>query len=157
MANPEADQKPRSVKNFTLAFLIVTLVMLGGQLINLVITYLPAAAETLIQIDAETTVTVASLRSAYWSSAIIIALIYGLVLWGVHRSRNWARWVGILLAVVAAAGGVNGFAQTVAAGSFDMVGIALSLAQLVAAGWVLALAFRHDVTGWFKHQTLPEP
>lgn len=149
-------QKPRNAKNFTLAFLIVGLVMVGGQAINLVITFLPAAAETLVQVDGETTVTVASLRNAYLSSVMLIALVYGLVLLGVHKAKNWARWIAVTLAVLSAAGGVNGLAQTLAAGSFDMVALAMSLAQLVAAGWVLTLAFRKDVEVWFKSNTRPK-
>ena len=45
------------------------------------------------------------------------------------------------------------FSQVVATGFSDMIGLALSLAQLIAAGWVLALAFRQDVHEWFGKKT----
>ncbi|WP_169558750.1 hypothetical protein [Yaniella halotolerans] len=151
-----ADKTPGSVKRFTLAFLIVALVMVGGQILNLVITFLPAAADTLIQVDGEPDVTVAALRNAYISSVLLIGLIYGIVVWGVYKSKNWARWVAVLLAVFAAAGGVNGLGRILATGSFDVVTLALSLAQLVASFWALSLAFRQDVTGWFKHRAVPQ-
>lgn len=151
-----ADQKPRNVKSFTLAFLTVALVMVGGQVINLVITFLPAAADTLIQIEGESSATVASLRNAYMSSVIVITAIYGVVLFGVHKSKNWARWVAVLLAVLSAAGGVNGLARILVTGSFDVAALALSLAQLVASCWVLTLAFRKDLDAWFKRRATPE-
>lgn len=150
------DQKPQNVKRFTLAFVIVALVMVGGQVINLVITFLPAAADAVIQVNGESSVTVASLRNAYISSVIFFALIYGVVLLGVHKSKNWARWATVLLGVLAAAGGFNGLARILTSGSFDVVALALSLAQLVASCWLLSLAFRRDLTAWFKHQPVPE-
>ena len=151
-----ADQKPRSVKRCTIAFVIVALVMVGGQIINLVITFLPAAADTLVQIDGESDVTLASLRSAYISSVLLIVLIYGVAVWGVYRSKNWARWLAVVLAIFAAAGGLNGLGQLVTTGSFDVAALALSLAQLVASFWMLSLVFRQDVSAWFKHQAAPE-
>lgn len=151
-----ADRKPQNAKSLTLAFLIVALVMVGGQAMNLIITFMPAASETVIEVDAGSSVTVASLRNAYMSSVIVIALIYGVVMFGVHKSRNWARWIAVVLAVLALAGGINGVARTLASGSFDLVALALSLAQLMAAGWFLTLAFRKDVDAWFKYRAAPK-
>lgn len=156
MEHERARSKPQSVKNFTLAFFIVALVMVGAQVTNLVITFLPSAAQTLIQVDGETTMTVASLRNAYISSVILVALIYGLVWVALWRTNNWARWVAVILSVLTVAGGVQGVTQRLTSGTFDMVGLALSLAQLLAAGWVLSLAFRRDVKEWFKHKGIPE-
>lgn len=143
---------PAHVKNLRLAFLIVSLVMVSGQIINLIITFLPAAAQTPIQVDGETTVTVASLRNAYISSVIIVGLIYGVVWFGLRKTQSWARWVSVILSVLAAVGGIQAVARVLTSGTFDMVGLALGLAQLIAAGWVLALVFRVDVDSWFKHK-----
>lgn len=130
--------------------------MVGGQIINLVITFLPAAADTLVQIDGESDVTLASLRNAYISSVLLVGLIYGVAVWGVYRSKNWARWLAVVLAIFAAAGGLNGLGQLVTTGSFDVAALALSLAQLVASFWMLSLVFRQDVSAWFKHQAASE-
>src|SRR5699024_11615077 len=119
--------------------------MVGGQVINLVITFLPAAADAVIQVNGESSVTVASLRNAYISSVIFIALIYGVVLLGVHKSKKWARWATMLLAVLAAAGGFDGLARIITSGSFDVCAFVVILDQLIALCWLMFHAFICDL------------
>ncbi|HEY4557204.1 MAG TPA: hypothetical protein VIG82_03330 [Enteractinococcus sp.] len=149
-----AGEKPKNVKNFSLAFFILTLVMVATQSINFIVTLLPAAQETVLDVGDGTTVSVASLQNTYSTVVIFVLLVYGLTWFWVTRSNNWARWIAIVLSVLAVIGGAQGLITTLAAGATDMVGLALSLAQLLAAGWVLALAFRHDVHEWFKRSTV---
>lgn len=150
MQKQPAQQKPKNAKNLSTAFLILALVMVGAQLINVIITLLPSAGETMLQLGDGTTATVASLRSAYMTSLLFLLLLYGAVSYWVYKSQNWARWVAAVLALLAAIGGVQGLARLLAGSGTDMVGLALSLAQVLAAGWVLSLAFRADVHAWFK-------
>ena len=151
---PEAtNTKPRQVKNFGIAFFFLGLLVIAAQLINYIITLLPAAEGAVLDIGDGTTIAVSSLSSSYLTLVIIALVVYGGVWFGVFRSMNWARWVAVVLAVLAAVLAVQSFAQVVAAGFSDMVGLGLSLAQLIAAGWVLALAFRQDVHEWYSNKT----
>lgn len=150
-------EQPQNAKNFTRAFFILALLMIAAQVMNYIITLLPAAQDAVLDLGGTTT-TVAALQNAYLTLLIFVLLIYGLTWFWVRRAKNWARWVAVILAGLAAIGGVQGLFNALAAGSTDMVGIALSLAQLIAAGWVLALAFRHDVHEWFTARTVgPTP
>ncbi|NWN88896.1 MAG: hypothetical protein HLX51_10215 [Micrococcaceae bacterium] len=152
MQKQPAQQQPKNAKNLSIAFLILAVVMVGAQLINVIITLLPSAAETILQLGDGTTASVASLRNAYITSLLFLLLLYGAVAFWVYKSKNWARWVAAVLALLAAFGGVQGIARLLAGSGTDMVGLALSLAQVLAAGWVLSLAFRSDVHEWFKKQ-----
>lgn len=149
MSQPKlADDPPQPVKNFSIAFLILSLLMIAAQVMNYIITLLPAAQDAVLELGGTTT-TVAALQNAYLTIVILVLLIYGVTWFWVRRGRNWSRWIAIILSVGAAVGGVQGLFNALAAGSTDMVGIALSLAQLLAAGWVLALAFRKEVHDHF--------
>lgn len=144
-AHPE---KPKDAKNFTTAFLILVLVMISGQVINVVITYLPAAEEAVVDLGDGTSANVVSLRNSYFTLLFLVAVIYGVAWYGIQQPKNWARWMGVVLAVLAALGGAQRLLTSFAK-RIDMVGLALALAQLIAAGWVLALAFRRDLHDWF--------
>lgn len=150
-------EKPRNVKNFTTAFLILALLMIAAQVINFSVTLLPAAQEAIIDLGDGTTTTVAALQNSYLTLLIIVVLVYGATWFWVRRTKNWARWVAIVLAVLAALGGVQGLITVFAAGATDTVGLALSLAQVLASGWVLALAFRQDLHAWFRERTTEPP
>lgn len=152
---PEA--KPTNVKNFTTAFLILALLMVAAQAINFIVTLLPAAHEAMINLADGTTTTVAALQNTYLTLLIIVLLVYGAAWFWVRRAKNWARWVAIVLAVLAALGGVQGLIRVFATGATDTVGLALSLAQVIAAGWVLALAFRQDLHAWFAGRAVQPP
>lgn len=149
-------EKPRNVKNFGLAFLILSLLMVASQLLNFIITLLPLAEDAVIQLEDGTILGVTALRDTYLTLVILIVVFYGLTWFWVRRSKSWARWVAILLALIAALIGVQGLAQAVATGFSDMIGSAVSTAQVLAAGWVLALAFRTDVHQWYKTQGRPQ-
>lgn len=142
-------EKPRNAKNFSTAVLILALVMVAGQAINFIITLLPSAEDAVVVLGDGTTVDVTGLRNMYATLLIIIAAIYGVTWYQVRRSKNWARWVAVVLAVIAAFLGAQRLFNSFAAG-MDMIGLGLALAQLIAAGWVLALAFRRDVHEWFN-------
>lgn len=146
---PAGDKKPQHVKRFTLALLILGLLMLGTQVMNLIVTFLPGTQEAMIQLDDGTILTVDTLRSSYLTLVIFVLIIFGGTWFFLQRSAAWARWVAVILAILAGLGGVQGVFQAWATGTTQLLGPTLSLAQLVAAGWVLALAFRHDVHGWF--------
>lgn len=145
--------KPRQVKNFGLAFFFLGLIVIAVQLINYIITVMPAAEDAVLDVGDGTTIAVSSLSSSYLTLVIIALLVYGGTWFGVIRSMNWARWIAVILAILTAVLAVQSFAQVVAAGFSDMVGLGFSLAQLIAAGWVLALAFRHDVHQWYGKKT----
>lgn len=145
--------KPRQVKNFGIAFFFLSLLVIAVRLINYIITLLPAAEGAVLDAGDGTTIAVSSLSSAYLTLVIIALLVYGGTWFGVIRSMNWARWIAVILAIFAALLAVLSFSQVVATGFSDMIGLALSLAQLIAAGWVLALAFRQDVHEWFGKKT----
>lgn len=145
--------KPRQVKNFGLAFFSLGLIVIAVQLINYIITVMPAAEDAVLDVGDGTTIAVSSLSSSYLTLVIIALLVYGGTWFGVIRSMNWARWIAVILAILTAVLAVQSFAQVVAAGFSDMVGLGLSLAQLIAAGWVLALAFRQDVHQWYGKKT----
>lgn len=143
-----SSKKPQHVKNFTTAVFILALVMIAGQAINFIITLLPSTEDAVIILGDGTTAEVASLRNTYATLLIIFAAIYGTIWYEVRAAKNWARWVAVVLAVLAAILGAQRLFNSVA-GGMDMVGLGLALAQLLAAGWVLALAFRHEVHEWF--------
>ena len=142
--------KPRQVRNFGVAFFVLSLVMIAIQLMNYIITLLPAVEGAVIDVGDGTTIAVSSLSNSYLTLVIIAFVVYGGTWFGVIRSMNWARWVAVGLAVLSAVLAVQSFAQVLAAGFSDMIGLALSVAQLLAAGWVLALAFRQDVHEWYR-------
>lgn len=142
--------KPAHVKRFTLAFLILGLLMASAQVMNFIVTFLPAAQEAVIDLGDGTILTVAALRSSYLTLIIFVVIIFGGTWFFVQRSVPWARWVAVVLAVLAGLGGAQGVFQALATGAPQLLGPTLSLAQLIAAGWVLSLAFRHDVHGWFR-------
>ena len=148
-----ASTKPRQAKNLGVAFFFLSLLMVAVQLINYIITLLPAAEGAVIDLGDGTTIDVSALSSSYLTLVIITLAVYGGTWFGVLRSMNWARWVAVVLSVLAAVLAVQSFAQVVAAGFSDVVGLALSLAQLIAAGWVLALAFRQEVHEWYTNKT----
>lgn len=141
--------KPRQVNNFGLAFVFLSFSVIAVQLINYIITVTPAAQDAVLNVADGTTIAVSSLRSSYLTLVIISLLVYGGTWFGLIRSMNWARWIAVILAIITAALAVQGFAQVVAADFSDMVGLGVSLAQLIAAGWVLSLAFQHDVHQWY--------
>src|SRR5699024_9438166 len=137
--------KPRQVNNVGLVFVFLSFSVIAVQLINYIITVTPAAQDAVLNVADGTTIAVSSLRSSYLTLVIISLLVYGGTWFGLIRSMNWARWIAVILAIITAALAVQGFAQVVAADFSDMVGLGVSLAQLIAAGWVLSLAFQHDV------------
>lgn len=149
--------KPPNVKNFTTAFLLLALLMVAAQAMNFIITLLPEAQEAIIDLDDGTTTTVAALQNTYLTLFILVVLVYGATWFWVRKSKNWARWVAIVLTVLAALGGVQGLVRVFATGGTDTVGLALSLAQVLAAGWVLALVFRQDLHAWFTRRTVQPP
>ncbi|GAA4108210.1 hypothetical protein [Enteractinococcus coprophilus] len=151
-----AGTKPRQAKNFGIAFFFLSLLMVAVQLINYIITLLPAAEGAVIDLGDGTTIPVSSLSSSYLTLVIITLVVYGGTWFGVLRSMNWARWIAVVLAVLAAVLAVQSFAQVVATGFSDVVGLAMSLAQLIAAGWVLALAFRREVYEWYTKKNGPQ-
>ena len=102
MQKQPAQQQPKNAKNLSIAFLILAVVMVGAQLINVIITLLPSAAETTLQLGDGTTASVASLRNAYITSLLFLLLLYGAVAFWVYKSKNWARWVAAVLALLAA-------------------------------------------------------
>lgn len=156
MSTPRTlEAKPTNVKNFTTAFLILALLMVAAQAINFIVTLLPAAQEAIIDLGDGTTTTVAALQNSYLTLLLIVLLVYGATWFWVRRSKNWARWVAVVLAVLAALGAVQGLIGVFATGATDTVGLALSLAQVIAAGWVLALAFRRDLHAWFTGRSVP--
>lgn len=145
-----AGGKPHNVKQFTVAFLILALLMVAAQVINFIITLLPSSQGAVLEVGDGTTISVAALQDSYLTLVILVVLIYGMTWFWVRRSKNWARWVATILAVLAAVAGAQGLITTLATGATDLIGLALSLAQVIAAGWVLALAFRPDLHEWFK-------
>ena len=145
-----AGKKPHNVKQFTVAFLVLALLMVAAQVINFIITLLPSSQDAVLEVGDGTTIPVAVLQDSYLTLVIFVLLIYGMIWFWVRRSKNWARWVAVVLAVLAAVAGAQGLITTVSAGATDMIGLAMSLAQVIAAGWVLALAFRPDLHEWFK-------
>lgn len=142
--------KPQNVKQFTVAFMVLALLMVAAQGINFIITLLPSSQDAVLEVGDGTTIPVAALQDSYLTLVIIVLVIYGLTWFWLRRSKNWARWVAVVLAVLAAVSGAQGLVTTLAAGATDLIGLALSLAQVIAAGWVLALAFRQDLHEWFK-------
>src|SRR5690625_220564 len=144
-----SSEKPKNVKNFTTAVLVLALIMIAGQAINFIITLLPSSEDAVVVLGDGTTADVSMLRNTYMTLLIIIGAIYGTAWYEVRESKNWARWVAVVLAVITAILGAQRLFNSMAAG-MDMVGLGLALAQLIAAGWVLALAFRRDVHEWFK-------
>lgn len=143
-------KKPRPVVNFGLAFLFLSVVVVAGHIINLVITLLPTSQGAVLELGDGTTIVISSLRNSYLTLIIIAVVVYGGIWFGVFRSKNWARWSAVVLTVLAAVLAVQGLAQVVAMGLSDMIGLSLHLAQLIAAGWVLALAFRQEVHDWYS-------
>lgn len=144
---------PTSVKNFRVAFLILGLLMIAAQTVNFIITLLPGSQDAVVQLDDGSTVTVAALSDTYLTLVIIYAAIYGLTWFWVYRHKNWARWIAVVLTLIAAVFGVQGLFQAIAAGGADLIGLTLNLALVIAAGWVLALAFQPELHDWFKHAT----
>lgn len=145
-----AGEKPQNVKQFTVAFLVLSLLMTAAQAINFIITLLPSSQGAVLEVGDGATIPVTALQESYLTLLIFVVLIYGMTWFWVRRSKNWARWVAIILAALAALAGAQGLVTTLSAGATDMIGLALSLAQVIAAGWVLALAFRPDLHEWFK-------
>ena len=145
--------KPRQVKNSGIAAFVLGLLVIAVQLINYILTLTAAAQDAVVEVADGTTIAVSSLSSSYLTLVIIALVVYGATWFGVLRSLNWARWVAIILAILSAVVAVQSLAQVVASGLSDAIGMSLSAAQLIAAGWVLALAFRQDVHQWYKNKT----
>lgn len=147
------NQPSKNVKNFRLAFLILGLIMVAGQVMNFVITLLPASEDAVLDLGDGTTIVVASLSASYLTLVMIIGLLYGLTWFFVFKNKNWARWAAVVLAVLSAFTGVQGLFGAFAVS--DTIGITLNLAQLIATGWVLALAFRPEIHTWFTRGVAP--
>lgn len=151
--SPAANTKPRQVKNFGIAFFFLSVLIIAAQLINYIITLLPAADGAVVNVGDGTTIDVSALSDSYLTLVIIAFVIFGGIWVGVIRSKNWARWGAVILAVLAAVIAVQGLARVVTTGFSDVIEFSLSLAQLIAAGWVLALAFRQEVHEWYTKKT----
>ena len=81
------DEQPQNVKIFTRAFLIVSLLMIVAQIINYIITLLPAAQDAVLDLGGTTT-TVAALQNPYLTLLIIVVLVYGLTRFWVRREKT---------------------------------------------------------------------
>lgn len=141
------NQPPKNVKNYRLAFLLLGILMVTGQVMNFIITLLPSSEDAVLDLGDGTTISVASLSDSYLTLVMIFVVVYGLTWYFLIKNKGWARWAAVVLAILSALGSAQGLLSAFAAQ--DTIGITLNLAQLVAAGWVLALAFRPEVHAWF--------
>lgn len=82
-------------------------------------------------------------------SAVIALGLYALVYTGLKKGRNWARIVGIILAILSAIGTVFGVFGSLLFGGWAVVLIALTVAVLIVDILWLITAFKAPVRAWF--------
>jgi hypothetical protein len=82
-------------------------------------------------------------------TAVIALGLYALVYTGLKKGRNWARIVGIILAILSAIGTVFGVFGSLLFGGWAVVLIALTVAVLIVDILWLITAFKAPVRAWF--------
>jgi hypothetical protein len=137
----------------------LTLASAGLYLLNLLVTLvvtstvdLTAAYERL-GFTAEQAQLAATQATGSTVSTIITAVIalglYALVYSGLKKGRNWARILGIILAILSAVGTVFGVFGSLLFGGWAVVLIALTVAVLIVDILWLITAFKAPVRAWF--------
>lgn len=85
-------------------------------------------------------------------TAVIAIGLYALVYTGLKKGRNWARIVGIILAILSAIGTIFGVFGSLLFGGWAVVLIALTVAVLIVDILWLITAFKAPVRAWFTQR-----
>ena len=86
-------------------------------------------------------------------TAVIAIGLYALVYSGLKKGRNWARILGIVLAILSAIGTVFGVFGSLLFGGWAVVLIALTVAVLIVDILWLITAFKAPVRAWFTYRS----
>lgn len=85
-------------------------------------------------------------------TAVIALGLYVLIYTGLKKGRNWARILGIVLAILSAIGTVFGVFGSLLFGGWAIVLIALTVAVLIVDILWLITAFSAPVRAWFTRR-----
>lgn len=86
-------------------------------------------------------------------TAVIALGLYALVYSGLKKGRNWARILGIILAILSAIGTLFGVFGSLLFGGWAVLLIALTVAVLIVDILWLITAFKAPVRAWFTHRS----